>query len=154
MTTPADCYTCARTAEGGQAPPRERIADDEFWRAAHAFNSALAGWLVLVPRRHVTSIADLTGAEAQSLGLWQVRLSRAMRAVLGCQKTYIAQFAEAEGFSHVHFHLVPRPPDLPQDLRGPRIFQLLAPPGGEYVGEQQMDEIALALIGELAARRP
>ncbi len=44
-------------------------------------------------------------------------------------------------------------PDLPQDLRGPRIFQLLGSPGGEYVGEEQMDEIALALIGELAARQ-
>ena len=51
MTTPDDCYTCTRTAEGSQAAPFERIAADENWRLADAFNSALPGWLVLVPLR-------------------------------------------------------------------------------------------------------
>ncbi|MGO8946883.1 MAG: hypothetical protein ACLQUY_04300 [Ktedonobacterales bacterium] len=35
-------------------------------------------------------------------------------------------FAEGEGFHHVHIHVVPRPADLPADLKGPRIFALLA----------------------------
>jgi diadenosine tetraphosphate (Ap4A) HIT family hydrolase len=149
MTTAADCYTCAQEAAGDQAPPWERIAADELWRTTHAFNSALPGWLVLVPRRHVTSIAELTDAEAASLGSWQVRLSRALRHVLGCQKTYVAQFAEGEGFSHVHFHVVPRPPDLVRELRGPRIFQLLGPEARPHVGAEQMSQIAIELAAEL-----
>jgi diadenosine tetraphosphate (Ap4A) HIT family hydrolase len=148
MTAPADCYTCAREAEGDLAPLRERIAADDLWRVGHAFNSALPGWLVLVPRRHVTAIADLTDAEARSLGTWQVRVSRALRQALGCQKTYVAQFAEAEGFSHVHFHIVPRPPDLPDELRGPRIFQLLGAADRPHVSEDGMNQ----LVVELAAR--
>jgi diadenosine tetraphosphate (Ap4A) HIT family hydrolase len=51
--------------------------------------------------------------------MWQVRLSRALRAVTGCVKTHVVQFAEAERFSHVHFHVIPRMADLPFQRRGP-----------------------------------
>jgi diadenosine tetraphosphate (Ap4A) HIT family hydrolase len=153
MRTLTDCYTCAQDAEfrAGRAPLREHIAADDLWRAAHAFNSALPGWLVLVPRRHVTSLAELTDAEAASLGSWQVRLSRAQHRVLGCQKTYVAQFAEAEGFAHVHFHLVPRQADLASELRGPRVFQLLGPADRPLVSDQQVDAISVALAAELSS---
>jgi diadenosine tetraphosphate (Ap4A) HIT family hydrolase len=151
MTMATDCYSCARDAEADHLPPRECIARDDLWRVAHAFDSALPGWLVLLPRRHVTSIAELTDAEASSLGTWQVRLSRALHEVLGCEKTYLAQFAEAEGFSHVHFHIVPRPTDLAREVRGPRIFQLLGPTDRPHVSERRMDEIAVELASRIAS---
>jgi diadenosine tetraphosphate (Ap4A) HIT family hydrolase len=149
VTTSGDCYTCAQEERGDALPPRERIALDEHWRVAHSFNSALPGWLVLVPRRHVTAVGDLTDAEAQGLGAWQVRLSRALHQVTGCQKTYVVQFAEAEGFAHVHFHVVARPPDLPPEFRGPRVFQLLAAADRPQVSEQRMDELARELADQL-----
>jgi diadenosine tetraphosphate (Ap4A) HIT family hydrolase len=139
------CLICAHNEETDTLPLRDRIAVDEHWRVAHAFDTALPGWLVLVPRRHVTSLASLTDAEAASLGTWQVRLSRALTEVTGCGKTYVAQFAEAEGFAHVHFHVVPRMADLPEELRGPRVFGLLGPPDGERVSVERIDELARAL---------
>jgi diadenosine tetraphosphate (Ap4A) HIT family hydrolase len=144
-----DCYSCAGNAELDRLPPRERVGADDLWRVALAFDSALPGWLVLIPRRHVTSIAELTDAEALSLGTWQVRLSRALHAVLGCQKTYVAQFAEAEGFAHVHFHIVPRPADLSEDLRGPRVFGLLGADESSRVDASSMDDIGIQLAAEL-----
>jgi diadenosine tetraphosphate (Ap4A) HIT family hydrolase len=153
MATSTDCYTCAQEAAGRDAPLWERIAVDEHWRVAHAFNTAVPGWLVLVPRRHVTAVAALTDAEAAELGNWQVRLSRALARVLGCQKTYVAQFAEADGFAHVHFHIVPRPPDLARELRGPRIFQLLGVADGAQVDEDEMNRLAGELAGQLSRPR-
>ena len=32
------------------------------------------------------------------------------------------QFAEGDGFHHVHFHIVARSPDWPADLKGPGVF--------------------------------
>jgi diadenosine tetraphosphate (Ap4A) HIT family hydrolase len=150
----SSCFSCSQTAELDRLPLalplRERIAVDEHWRVAHAFGTALPGWLVLIPRRHVAAIADLTDAEAAGLGLWQVRLSRALHAVTGCEKTYVAQFAEAEGFSHVHFHLVPRMAGLEPGLRGPKVFGLLGRATGEAVGEPERDTLAEALSTALA----
>jgi diadenosine tetraphosphate (Ap4A) HIT family hydrolase len=139
-----DCYSCSQEREFNRLPVRERIVHDEHWRLAHAINTALPGWLVLLPRRHVTAIADLTDIEAARLGTWQVAASRALHAVTGCTKTYVAQFAEAEGFSHVHFHLVPRLPDQPTDRRGPAVFGYLAPLG-DHVTDDAMDALAAAL---------
>lgn len=144
MTSP-DCYACGKEARFAELPPRERVACDAHWRVAHAFGTAVPGWLVLLPRRHVAAVHDLTDDEAGSLGTWQVRLSRALRAVTGCAKTYVVQFAEAEGFAHVHFHLVPRAADLPQEHRGPGVFGLLGKPAGERVTDEAADRTALAL---------
>ncbi|MFF3667230.1 HIT family protein [Microtetraspora malaysiensis] len=121
------------------------MASDDHWRVAHAINTGLLGWLVLVPRRHVTTIADLTDAEASTLGLWQVRLSRTLREITGCTKTYVVQFAELEGFNHVHFHVVPRMPDLPIELRGPRVFGFMGRTETDSVPADQMDGMAFTL---------
>ncbi|MDF6019348.1 HIT family protein [Streptomyces sp. JH34] len=148
MTT-AECYPCAKEAQFDSLPPREHVASDRHWRVAHAFGTALPGWLVLLPRRHVTAVHDLTDAEAATLGTWQVSLSGALRDVTGCDKTYVVQFAEAEGFAHVHFHIVPRTAELPQEQRGPGIFELLRAPESERVTADQADRMALALRARL-----
>jgi diadenosine tetraphosphate (Ap4A) HIT family hydrolase len=145
VRTTNGCYACAQEHLFDQLPIRERIAFDEYWRTAHAIGTALEAWLVLVPRRHVTSVADLTDAEAAGLGTWQVRLSRALHEVTGCAKTYVVQFAEAEGFAHVHFHLVPRLADQPDDRRGPAVFSYLATPRNDQVTVQRMDAIGESL---------
>jgi diadenosine tetraphosphate (Ap4A) HIT family hydrolase len=146
----ADCYSCAQEAEAENLPPRELVAADDHWRIAHAFGTALEGWLVLIPRRHITSVSDLNDGEARSLGIWQVRLSRALHQVMGCQKTYIAQFAEAEGFAHVHFRVIPRPPGLADELRGPRIFQMMRAGDDALVTEERRDQIARELTAYLS----
>ncbi|GAA2295642.1 HIT family protein [Streptomyces kunmingensis] len=144
-----DCYVCGAEARFDTLPPRERIAFDPHWRVAHAFGTALPGWLVLLPRRHVTAVHDLTDTEAAALGMWQVRVARALREVTGCVKTYVAQFAEAEGFAHVHFHLVPRMEDLDATRRGPAVFEYLRRPEPEHVSAAQADEVARALRARL-----
>lgn len=143
------CHPCTQEDQFADLPLRERIAVDEHWRVAHAFDTALPGWLVLLPRRHVTAVHDLTDAEAEGLGTWQVRLSRALHEVTGCTKTYIAQFAEADGFAHVHFHIVPRMSDLPQEHRGPKVFALLGQPPQRRLPVAAMDDLALSLHNRL-----
>lgn len=148
--TSFDCYACGKEAQFDELPPRECLAFDQHWRVAHDFNTTVPGWLVLLPRRHVTAVHDLTDAEATALGTWQVELSRALRNVTGCVKTYVVQFAEAEGFAHVHFHIVPRMADLPPEHRGPGVFGLLRRPREERVTPDQADRIAHSLRAQLS----
>lgn len=148
MTAP-DCYACAKEARFDELPPRECVVFDQHWRVAHVFDTALPGWLVLLPRRHVTAVHELTDAEAAALGTWQVKLSRALREVTGCVKTYVVQFAETEGFAHVHFHIVPRMANLPEAQRGPGVFELLGGPEHERVTADQADHVAHALRAQL-----
>lgn len=140
----AGCYPCDRHASP-DPPPREDVVHTEHWRVAHAFNSTLSGWLVLVPTRHVTSFTELSAEAADELGGLVRRLGSALEQVTGCVKTYLMQFSEAEGFGHLHLHLVPRMADQPEELRGPRVFGYLSEPRARWLPEAERDRVALAV---------
>jgi diadenosine tetraphosphate (Ap4A) HIT family hydrolase len=136
-----DCYSC-NLERAAESPARERILVTDQWRVAHAFDTSLPGWLVAVPRRHLRSLGELDAAEAAELGPLLTDLTRALQDVTGCVKTYVILLAEAEGFAHLHFHVVPRMPDQPPEERGPRIFARLGCPEGERVPAPERDRLA------------
>jgi diadenosine tetraphosphate (Ap4A) HIT family hydrolase len=140
----AGCLSCVQNARA-DLPQRERLHIGLRWRVAHAFGTSLPGWLVVLPRRHVTALDQLTAEEAAELGPLLRGLTAALREVLGCTRTYVALFAEAEGFAHVHFHVMPRQPDLDPALRGPRVFGLLGGDPASHVPAGVMDEVAISV---------
>ncbi len=152
----SDCYSCIQNAlPPSSLPSRERIYDDGLWRVAHSFNSALPGWMVVVTHRHITSLSQMTPAEAAVLGPLLRSLSIALERILEAEKAYVLFLAEAEGFNHLHIHVVPRPPEQPEDRRGPGIFGYLKHPPTEWVSTAEMDRIADAirpLLGSDAIR--
>jgi diadenosine tetraphosphate (Ap4A) HIT family hydrolase len=148
-----DCYPCAMTSRGDDLPPRERVHAQGGWRIAHAFNSSLPGWLVLVPTRHVTAMHELSVEESEQFGLLARRASLALQQVTGCEKTYLMLFAEAEGFGHLHVHVVPRMADLPDDVRGPRVFAYLGDDESAWLSTEEQDALALELRAALAVAR-
>jgi diadenosine tetraphosphate (Ap4A) HIT family hydrolase len=116
----------------------------------HAFGTSVEGWLVLVVRRHITAVADLTDEEAAALGPLIKDVSRALQATVGCPKTYVVQFAEHRDHPHVHVHVIPRAADLPDALQGPRVFGLLGVSDEQCVPEARMNEIAESVRSNLA----
>lgn len=137
------CYTCELTARrrAGRAPLWDDIYHTDYWDVAHAYNTALPGWLVLVARRHIESLDELTDDEAMELGRLIQRVSAALKTATGCRKTYVVQFAEAAEHPHVHVHVIPRMADQPEDRRGPQIFGYLGVPEAERVTEARMNDI-------------
>ena len=147
MSTTTDatpCLTCdlVRRRDRGEAPLWDSIVRTSHWDVVHSYNTSLPGWLVLVARRHVAAIDELTDEEAAELGVLLRRVSAALRQVTGCVKTYVAQFAEQAEHPHVHFHVIPRMADQPAERRGPRVFDYLGVPDAERVSEEQMNAIA------------
>lgn len=98
-----------------------------------------------MPRRHIERLDELTPEEAQRLGPLLAGLTRALRNVTGCVKTYVALYAEAEGFAHVHFHVVPRMPDQDPALRGPSIIALLGVDDDAAVPTDERERLAAAI---------
>ena len=149
--TQRGCVTCelVERRDRGEAPRWDSILRTPRWDVVHAFGTSVEGWMVLVVRRHITSVADLTDDEAAELGPLARDVSRALHDVLGCPKTYVVQFAEHEHHPHVHVHLIPRAADLPDAHQGPRIFGLMGRPADECVPEPRMDELAVALASHL-----
>ena len=143
--------TCdlVKRRDAGEAPPWDRIRRTPSWDVVHAFGTAVEGWLVLVVRRHITSVAEMTEDEAAELGPLIKEVSGAVQRVVNCDKTYVVQFAEHAEHPHVHVHVIPRARDLPEDHQGPRVFSLLGLPEDASVSETRMNAIAERLNQEL-----
>ncbi len=121
------CGTCMRIQQrdAGTAPLWDSTLRSDAWDVVHAYDTSLLGWIVLVPRRHILSVDELTSEEARELGELIRDVSAFLRDELGCQKTYVMQYAEHPEHPHVHFHVVPRHTDLPEENKGPGIFGYL-----------------------------
>ena len=145
MVTCMSCQLMSRR-DKGLAPPWDSIYRGQFWDLAHAYNTSLPGWLVLIVRRHIEALHELTPAEATAL-LRDVSLS--LKHCIGCQKTYIMQFAESKAHPHVHFHIVPRMLDqAPEDLAY-RVMRRLGVPLPERCGEDQLNQLARCIRARL-----
>lgn len=149
--TTKHCKTCelVNRRNAGEAPLWDSIHRTQFWDIVHSYNTALPGWLVLVARRHIEAIDELTADEAAELGTLLRRVSIALRKVTGCVKTYVIQFAEQADHPHVHFHVVPRMENQPEDRRATKIFGYLGVPEEERVTEASMNDIAAKIRGIL-----
>lgn len=138
------CVICELVArrDAGLAPLWDNIHRTPFWDVVHNYNTSLPGWIVLVARRHIEAVDELTEEEAVELGLFLQKVSVALKEVVGCAKTYVMQFAESAGHTHVHFHVVPRMADQPEERRATKIFGYLGVSEEERVSEARMNEIA------------
>jgi diadenosine tetraphosphate (Ap4A) HIT family hydrolase len=94
------------------------------------------GHLLLLPRRHVESPGALTDEEAERIGLWLMRGSRALESELGAEHVYIARLGD--GWKHLHVHLLARYPNTPAEYRGLNVRDW---PGVERCGRAKTVEI-------------
>lgn len=153
MQNTNQCQTCELVArrDRGEAPPWDAIYRSQYWDVVHSFNTSLPGWLVLVARRHIAAVDEMSDAEAVELGRLLRCVSLALKEATGCVKTYVVQFAESPDHPHVHFHIVPRMADQPEDHTGPNVFRYLGVAEGERVSEARMNELAAQVRETLLA---
>ena len=147
----ANCRSCElmERRDRGVAPLWDSMLRTPSWDVVQAYGTSLEGWTVLVLRRHVATLAEMTSEEANELGPLVRLVSRALVEVVGCAKTYVAQFAEDPLHRHVHFHVIPVPDDQPAELRGPLVFALVGVPEEQWVPEERRNEIAAGMVVSL-----
>ena len=150
------CGTCTliQRRDRGEAPLWDSIRRSEGWDVVHAYDTSMPGWLVLVTRRHLESLDELTEAEAVELGSLISNVSGFLKEETGCAKTYVMQFAEHPEHPHVHFHVVPRPIDLAPEHKGPGIFHYLGVSDEVRVSEPDMDKLGVRLRAWLERTMP
>jgi diadenosine tetraphosphate (Ap4A) HIT family hydrolase len=132
------CHSCASNAGEKRISPGPTIHTGQFWLVEHAYPAALQGWLVIVLKRHAEALHELTGEEFRELGEIQAWAARLLHQETGCLKEYSVCFAEMTGFYHIHFHIIPRAANWPDDLKGGKSFALLKVSEAEAIPAQQI----------------
>jgi diadenosine tetraphosphate (Ap4A) HIT family hydrolase len=113
----AACNYCAVERD---TPEEEWLYRDPLWSVAGHTLLDEPGWAIVMLRRHVERIGELTAEELQSLGPMAARMSEAISSVTAAEKVYVVLFLETN--HHFHLLLTPREADAPPSLRGPALL--------------------------------
>jgi diadenosine tetraphosphate (Ap4A) HIT family hydrolase len=117
MTAAPNCPTCAFTSDATV------VYEDPRWIVRSVSPTpAVAGWLIVQARRHVSDISELSVEEADSFGPLLKSLAERLRESTGALRIYTGSLNE--GTPHFHTHLLPRLPRMPNDAIGWNAFGL------------------------------
>ena len=115
----AECLVC-RELGGDVAVPGGFLLEDAAAVAFHyppleevGNSRPYLGHLLVVTRRHVARLGELTEDESAAVGRMGARLARALTEAGGAEWVYSAVIGT--GTPHFHQHLLPRYPDTPRD---------------------------------------
>jgi len=103
----------ARTGEGGVdcwqciGQDDEFLWTDERWRLSLYTPSPYRGVVLLQPRVHAESVAELPAAEAAELGPLAGRVQRAVESLGGVGRVHLNYWGD--GAAHFHLWFYPRP---------------------------------------------
>lgn len=152
---PPDCLVCQKH-QGIIPVPGRVIYEDNLIYISHASildgqTTAYLGALLIEPKRHIPSLASLTNAEAQRIGLYVAHLSRALQK--GENVEHVYEFVTGHYEPHLHIWVIPRYPNTPRAYWGMRVMEWPdAPRGGPEEIAALCDRIRasiqLEVIGE------
>jgi ATP adenylyltransferase len=142
-----ECLVCRELA-GEVELPGGLVVDGDLVAAFHippheGRGTHYLGHLLVVTRRHVDHLPDLTADEAAAAMDAAHRLARALREVRRPERIHLA--VVGLGVPHFHLHVYPRYPGTPDDVDWQSADEWEGAPHGDP------SEIA-ALVDELRAR--
>jgi diadenosine tetraphosphate (Ap4A) HIT family hydrolase len=142
-----ECWSCLSNSGQRRISPGRTIGEGRYWLVEHAFPTKVAGWLVLVLKRHCERLHELTADEFDELGPLLFQTSKVLSEALHCEKEYVAQFAEVDHFHHVHFHVIPKRAGLPPEAIGAGVFRNVA---GDALSEDEVRNLCEVLAARLS----
>ena len=104
-TQEVECLSCA-IQQGIVKAPGGLIAESKHFKAEQDFEIPIPGFIIVVSKRHVTSIDEFTEEEQIDFIKFWVKVRKAMRQALGLDNVYFVQEEDTE--HHFHVWLFPR----------------------------------------------
>ncbi len=141
--------SCAICATVASAPA---LYEDGLWHVRHIEPPwGVAGWMLLIARRHVAGPGYFADDEAAAFGPMLRRCAGALQEVTGALRIYTAALGELH--PHFHAHLVPRYAQMPGDARGWGVFDLqrAAGAGEVVVAAAAVERVSAAYAARLRA---
>ncbi|HEV8392059.1 MAG TPA: HIT domain-containing protein [Dongiaceae bacterium] len=146
-----DCPIC-RGAAADEELERTQVWEDPLWRLTVGLAAEVPGFAYLESKRHIGSIADLDGAEADTFGAVLARCTRVLKESTGVGIVYVYIFGD--GVPHLHVHLAPHlAGDALNDqmIRG-EIVEEKMPNGFTRIVSREFPPLPRAQLAEVAER--
>jgi diadenosine tetraphosphate (Ap4A) HIT family hydrolase len=124
------------------------LFENDLWHVRHVDPPhGVAGWMMLVSKRHVAGPAHFDDREAASFGPTLRHLEHCLEEVTGALRIYTAALGESH--PHFHCHMVPRYAEMPRGAKAWAVFDLQRAAGA---GEITVDAAEVLRLSEAYAR--
>lgn len=143
------CPICAKQQGEVVGGP---VYEDELIYAYHVYSSDrpnFLGYVRVETKRHVPSFAELTPAEAQSVGMVISRMSQAIKQCAGADHVYA--FFYGDHVPHLHVHVFARYPGTPEEFWRERVDEWPQSPKGGADEVAALCQRMRAYLAETAA---
>lgn len=100
------------------ANPSVRVAEDDATYAFMDINPAVAGHLLVVPKRHSQDLFEIPAADLSAVTLTAQRIARAAATEFGADGVNLLNCCGAHAWQtvfHFHLHVIPRYADKTKD---------------------------------------
>lgn len=134
----SECLICSME----EADSASRVFLDELWAAEVAPGYEVPGWFFLRVRRHAEKLTGLDDAETATFGRRAHDLISAVEHVTGAPAVYLLSFGE--NYPHFHALVAARGEQVPPELRGGAMLQLLAEERDATAAQAVAGEVGLA----------
>jgi diadenosine tetraphosphate (Ap4A) HIT family hydrolase len=135
-----DCWTCRSITGEERISPGPTIYNGKYWIVEHAFPINVLGWLVIVLKRHIEALHNLSSEEFRELSEIESRLIPILFQETNCEKEYVSCYAEKDHFTHIHFHIFAKPKDLPNEYKGAKSFAFINPSESDVIPSESIIE--------------
>ena len=129
------------------------IYEDDLIAVSHSLfwgeeKNHYLGHIFIETKRHVGEYADLTDEEAQRIGLYIKKVSKALLNTLDMDHVY--SFVIVDGVPHVHVHVIGRYRGAPREYWGSRVDEWPeAPKGDETEIEKVTEKLRACLLANV-----
>ncbi|MBE6304462.1 MAG: HIT family protein [Bacteroidales bacterium] len=113
--------------------PSYKVAEDDKHFAFLDINPMAAGHTLVIPRREVDYLFDLTEEEYVSLMEFARKVALKLKKAIPCQRVGVAVLGME--VPHAHIHLVPLQTEADMDFRAPK----------QQISAEEMERIAAAI---------
>lgn len=115
----SECFICNKHA-GKIATAGVIIYEDEYIYVGHIDRNGkpnYLGHIMIDLKRHVPTLAEMTGEEARAFGVIMARVSKALKYSESAEHIY--SLVSGNFVPHLHMHLIARYPNTPEEYWGP-----------------------------------
>jgi len=139
-TRTGPCFICEMLA-GNAAFAHHTIVETNEHIAFLGKYPTQPGYALVCPKAHLEDLtADLDEPAYLRLQTMVHRLSRALRQVFDAERIYVLSLGSQQGNSHLHFHVVPLPRNIPYEQQ--QYHVLMAEHGVLALPDSEMSEMA------------
>jgi diadenosine tetraphosphate (Ap4A) HIT family hydrolase len=134
------CFIC-RLSAGDPNYPHQVLFQDDFCIAFLDKYPRQYGHTLIAPKMHREHVlADFAHDEYLRLQSVVYRVGRALQSSIPTERLYVICYGSQQGFSHVHWQLVPLPPGVPFEQQ--QGFATNPQNGIVHLSEEEMCELA------------